>query len=412
MSDLAARPDLARLWAAASRRLEQTGGRLDGVRAVVPEPSAVERQAVDRLLGVRSRGRALRVPLDRLDALLRERAGASLADVVVTACGPLRDRPGERAAATDADRRLWAAAEAHPAAGRHPELAGWFARLRVSGRLRRLDDPAGRLREALDVLEHLPAPEPVGRARLAANVLGDSHALDDTAPTGRLVLAALAHLAGEVDPSPAAGDRRRLWAGHGVTLDETSSSVLTLGLRPLAEGPLTDAAGRWADAGVALPLPLAAVSGERWRVPAGSLVSVCENATVLEAAAARLGAACPPMVCVEGNPSVAARRLLSALAAGGALLRYHGDFGSGGLAIGNVVIGELGAAPWRFDTAAHASAVDAARAGGRARRPLAGRVPPACWDAWLAPAVEAAGVEIEEEHVVDDLLDDLATGSR
>ena len=407
MTELAARPELRRLWAAAHRRLEQSGGRLDGVRAVVAEPSADERQAVDRLLGVRSRGRSLRVPLAGLDALLRERLGTSLTDVVVASCGALRDRPAERSALTDADRRLWAAAERHSATGRHPELAGWFDRMRVTGRLRRVDDPWRRLRESLDVLEHLPTPERIGRASLAATVLGDSHALDDSAPTGRLVVSSLAHLAGVDVGSLGAGERRRLWAAQGVSLDETSSTVLTLGLHPVAAGPLTDAADRWADAGVPLPVPLAAVSAERWRVGEGTQVSVCENATVVEAAAAWFGAACPPMVCVEGNPSLAARQLLSSLADGEARLRYHGDFGTGGLAIGNVVIGELGAEPWRFDTAAHAEALATARAAGRSCRPLAGRVPPARWDAALAPAIERSGVEVEEEQVLSDLLADL-----
>jgi uncharacterized protein (TIGR02679 family) len=409
VSALATRPELRRLWEAAHRRLEQTGGRLDGARAVVDRPSADERQAVDRLLGVRSRGRALRVPLARLDTLLRERGATSLADVVVASCGPLHDRPAERAAASEADRRLWDDARRHPATGRHAELAGWFERLRVTGRLRRLDDPARRLQESLEVLELLPAPEPVARARLAASVLGDSHALDDTAPTGRLVLSALAHLAGAGDGPLTGGERRRLWADQGVALDETSSTVLTLGLHPVVVGPLTDAATRWATAGVPLPLPLAAVSAERWQVAPGTLVSACENVTVLEAAAARFGPASPPLVCVEGNPSLAARLLLASLAEGGAQLRYHGDFGTGGVAIANIVIGELGAAPWRFDTAAHAAALATARSAPRPRpcRPLAGRVPAARWDEALAPAIERCGVEVEEEHVLQELLADL-----
>ena len=410
MTDLAGRPELRRLWAAAHRRVEQTGGRLDGVRAVVREPSADERLAVDRLLGVRSRGRELRVPLGGLDTLLRERFGKSLGEVVVASCGPLRDRPGERTAAADDDRRLWIAAERHAATGRHPELAGWFDRLRATGRLRRIDDPARRLREALDVLEHLPTPARASRASVAATVLGHSHALDDTAPTGRLVIAALAHLAGVADDPLGAGARRQLWSDQGVSLDETSSTVLTLDLHPVGVGPLTDAANRWADAGVPLPVPLAAVSAERWHVPEGTLVSVCENATVLDAAAARFGAACPPMVCVEGNPSLAARQFLASLVVGGARLRYHGDFGTGGLAIGNVVIGELGAAPCRFDAAAHALALAVASAAGRSCRPLAGRVPPARWDADLAPAIERSGVEVEEEQVLEQLLADLQPG--
>lgn len=418
MTDLAERPELRRLWEAAHRRLERSGGRLEGVRAVVAESSPDERRALDRLLGVRSRGRSLRVRLDRLDLVLQERAASSLRAVVVSACGPVRDRPAEWAAASAADQRLWAEAERHAATGRHPELVTWFDRLRVTGRLRRLDDPGRRLHEALDVLEHLPAPEVMGRARLAATVLGDSHALDDAAPAGRLVSSALGYLAvagaHHLDAGVVTGAaaRRQLWSDQGIVLDETSSTVLTLGLRPEPAGPLTEAAARWADAGVPLPLPLAAVSAERWRLEAATLVSVCENATVVEAAAARLGPTCPPLVCVEGNPSLAARRLLTSLVTGGGRLRYHGDFGTGGLAIANVVVGDLGATAWRFDTAAHALAFAGAQAAGRSCRPLTGRVPAAVWDAALAPAIQRSGVEIEEEHVVDDLLDDLDPRSR
>lgn len=89
----------------------------------------------------------------------------------------------------------------------------------------------------------------------------------------------------------------------------------------------------WAT-GVPLPLPLAAVQSERWRVPAGAVLWVCENPSVL-AAAAGTGAT---VVCVEGRPSVAASLLLSSLVEGGGKLRYHGDFGAGGISIANAVI--------------------------------------------------------------------------
>jgi len=108
-------------------------------------------------------------------------------------------------------------------------------------------------------------------------------------------------------------------------------------------------------------------------------------------------------------PCTRARQFLASLVNGGARLRYHGDFGTGGLAIGNIVIGALGAAPWRFDTAAHAAVLAIARAAGRSCRPLAGRVPPARWDADLAPA-ERSGVEVEEEQVLADLFADLDPG--
>jgi uncharacterized protein (TIGR02679 family) len=219
------------------------------------------------------------------------------------------------------------------------------------------------------------------------------------------VLSALASL--DRTPMPLrAADKRRLWAEQGVILDDTSSTVLTLGLRTVASGPLTTAAAEWASTGVPLPIPLAAVQSERWRVPAGTLVSVCENPSVL-AAAAGTGA---NVVCVEGRPSVAANLLLHSLVESRANLRYHGDFGAGGISIANAIIGGFGAEPWRFRAADHALGLERARSSNTSLRPLRGVVPDAVWDAELAPSVRMSGVEVEEEFVIDLLLSDLASG--
>jgi uncharacterized protein (TIGR02679 family) len=384
---------------AVHRRLEETGGQLSGVSAHLRDLSQDERIAVDRLLGLRSRGVSLKVDLEKLDALMQERVRLGLAEVVSSIVGPLRNRPGERAALSSADAALWAELVAHPAVRRHPPLEEWLVRLRRSGSWRREG-----LVDALTVLEHLPQGARRGRSNLAVRVLGDAHALDDTAPIGRLVLSALASLDGTPMPLRAA-DKRRLWADQGVILDDTSSTVLTLGLRAVASGPLTTAAAEWASTGVPLPIPLAAVQSERWRVPAGTLVSVCENPSVL--AAAGTGA---NFVCVEGRPSVAANLLLQSLVDSGAKLRYHGDFGAGGISIANAIIGGIGAAPWRFRAADHALALERARSSKTSLRPLRGVVPDAVWDAELAPSVRTSGVEVEEEFVIDLLLSDLASG--
>jgi uncharacterized protein (TIGR02679 family) len=394
------------LWSAAHRRLEETGGRVAGVAVYLRDLSDDQRAAVDRLLGVRSRGKTVRVELEKVDALMQERVGAGLAVVVSELVGPLRDRPGERAAVSASESGLWAELGGHPAFGRPPGLEAWIVRLRGSGAWRRLPSPRSTLLDALAVLDHLPQAARRGRSNLAVRVLGDAHALDDNSPVGRLVLSALGSLDGIALPLRAA-DRRRLWADQGVVSDETSSTVLTVGLSPLAAGPLTSACAGWASAGVPLPIPLAAVQSERWRVPAGTLVWVCENPSVL-AAAAGTGAT---VVCVEGRPSVAANLLLAALVEGGALLRYHGDFGAGGISIANAIIGGIGAEPWRFRAADHAFALDRARSSGTALRPLRGAVPDAVWDAELAPAIRAGGVEVEEEFVVDLLLADLASSA-
>lgn len=178
--------------------------------------------------------------------------------------------------------------------------------------------------------------------------------------------------------------------------------------RAQRRGPATEAARRWADSGTALRVPLAAVEAEDWRVGPGAVVFVCENPAVVDAAAAAFGDACPALVCVEGQPSAAARRLVGGLVGCGASVQYHGDFGAGGIAIANAVIGGLGAVPWRFRTADHAAALSTLAGAAATSRPLRGRVPAASWDPDLAEAIEACGVEVEEEHVLDVLLADLS----
>jgi uncharacterized protein (TIGR02679 family) len=398
-------PRLRPLWSAVHRRLEETGGQLAGIGVHLRDLSDDERGAVDRLLGARSRGRTLLVPLERLDGLMQERVGVGVIDIVTGIVGPLRDRPGERAAVRSSESDLWAGLFAHPAVTHTPELELWLTSLRRTGSWRRWDAPGDTLRSALTVLDRLPQSARRGRGNLAARVLGDAHALDDNSPVGRLVLSALAFVDGAPLPLRAA-DRRRLWAAQGVVSDETSSTVLTLGMRTLAAGPLTEAAGVWAAADIPLPVPLAAVQSERWRVPAGTTVRICENPAVL-AAAAGTGST---MVCVEGRPSVAANLLIASLGEGGARLLYHGDFGAGGLSIANAIIGGMGARPWRFRAADHAVALEHARSSGTLLRPLRGLVPEALWDPELASSVRASGVEVEEEFVMDLLLSDLGAG--
>ncbi|MHB1533354.1 MAG: DUF2399 domain-containing protein [Acidimicrobiales bacterium] len=137
------------------------------------------------------------------------------------------------------------------------------------------------------------------------------------------------------------------------------------------------------------------MQSEHWRVGAGTAVWVCENPSVL-AAAAGSGAT---VICLEGRPSVAANLLLESIAAGGAALRYHGDFGGGGISIANEIIGRLGAEPWRFGTEDHALALDRALSAATVLRRLRGKVPDAVWDPDLAPAIRGCGAEVEEEFV-------------
>jgi uncharacterized protein (TIGR02679 family) len=97
---------------------------------------------------------------------------------------------------------------------------------------------------------------------------------------------------------------------------------------------------------------------------------------------------------------------LASLEAGGAALRYHGDFGAGGIAIANLILRHH-ADPWRMGTDDHKLAAERLATLGRRPARLRGRVPQASWDGNLARAIVSYGMEITEEHVLEDLLADL-----
>ena len=131
---------------------------------------------------------------------------------------------------------------------------------------------------------------------------------------------------------------------------------------------------------------------------------VCENPNVLAIAADQLGPNCAPLVCTDGMPAAAQRTLLAQLRACGATLHYHGDFDWPGLHIGNHMVREHGARPWRFSATDYlAAVVDAPRPG----RPLAAAGVAALWDGALAKAMREEKLAIDEETLADLLLQDL-----
>ena len=401
---LADDPHLGRLWERARTRMEATGGQLDGASVSLPGASDEERRAVELLLGVTKRGKGLKIPLTQLDAVLRaSRVGVGLADLLERTGGPLRDRPAERAREQDAEERLWREAADHPALGLFPELSTWLDHVRAVGYLRRISagDPAGLLRGALDVLARLPSPG-IGRAVLACEVFSEAHALDDDRPVTRLILSALAQLSGFPPPGGAAA-RRGLLDQFGVLCDETSSSVLVHGLRPEPRGPLTRAFGLFCDAGVPFRVTLQMLHLEPWICQATEQVRICENPAVISAASDRYGAGCEPILCTEGMPSVATRRLLTMLVGARVRLLYHGDFDAWGIRIANLIISGYDARPWRFDSQEYGRCLERGLGVEVAQWHRA----EACWDRELGDLMSRRGVEIHEEQVLEDLLGDL-----
>jgi len=393
-------PHLAWLVERLRRRLER-GQPLSG-RLSLRHPSARERRAVDRLLARSpSRGTNLSIHLEHLEDLLRH---GGLCDSLVAAvevlCGPQVD---QRALGQERERRwqeLW-----RDAAGvdRRPEVLAWLASRRTHLLLRRFSgrDPeaGGRLlHQVQTVIRHLPA-RGVPLAQLAADLAGDSHALDTGRPLATLVISAAAALGGEEEWDSAEA-RRRVWAKVGILSDDVSASVLILGLRSTGT-TLTDQV-----------LTLHAEAGEPCRLTIGQIlrhppvfedpgsIYLCENPTIVAAAAERLGVGCAPLLCVEGQPTVAVHALLHRLSEAGARFLIHGDFDWGGLRIANRLMERYDASPWRFGARDF-------RAAGQGAGPLKGKAVNASWDPELAPAMTKAGYAVHEEQVLEMLLDDL-----
>lgn len=353
--------------------------------------SAPETTALADLLGRPRRTQAsMQLSHAELDAALA-RAGVApgLRAALERLDGPITDTSAER----EQRRQQWAAL---PTLAGDPRLAVLLAEAQELGLLKRLSggNPATAqqlVQQADAVLARLPAPG-VSLARLAADTLGNAHALDRGQPTATLVRRVLAR-----------GDRgqrsRELWAAQGVLVNELAKPVAMLNLGANGDGMANQLVCRAAAAGEPLHLSLRLLTRTppAWRPE--QQVFVCENPAVLAAAADHLGPRCPPLISLDGQLSAAPRTLLDQLATQGAHFHYHGDFDWGGLHIANVIFARYAATPWLFATADYRPSDGP---------PLQGQPTVARWDAKLATAMQAASRAVHEESVLDALLADLA----
>lgn len=365
--------------------------------------SAAERETLALLTGRPPReAKSIQIDITLLDATLQDAGIAgSLRQALERIDGPIVHLASVRAAT----QASWSAVVTACA---HPALAGYVQRPTALGLLKRLarqdTSAAQHLLEAADaVLRRLPAGG-VARAQLAAETLGNAHALDNGQATATLVLAALRQLEKDQpdmgDPDEAPDERARaVWARAGVLVNELARPALLLNLPVQANETPVCAPGEPAY----LSLRRLLRTPPRWAV-AGKTVFVCENPNLVAIAADRLGVDCAALVCTDGMPAAAQRALLTQLAQAGAPLRYHGDFDWPGVQIGNHVMRAWGASPWRFGVADYEAAAASAS---HTRRDLADGCIAASWDAALAPAMQHHGLAIAEEAVAASLLGDL-----
>lgn len=411
-------PELASIRQRLRRHFERAEAGTAAARVRLDDLDAAAHRALCQLTGRPSRpARSMTLDIADLDERLRAACLAeSLRDALERLDGPVIPHARLRRELQSRWLALAAGAEVGPL------LRAWLddspAALALLKRLGRDPDRAAQLLVAADaVLGRLPA-EGLPRSQLAAETLGDAHALDAGRPVATMVLAAwrwherVVGAEAERDGDPAAeatqtgegkgepDERlREVWARAGILVSELARPVLFLNLP-------VPTAGRYAwipgEPGY-LSLRQLLRQPRVWPV-AGRPVYVCENPDIVAIAADRLGAACAPLVCTDGMPAAAQRILLDQLAAAGAHLRYHGDYDWPGIGIGNFVMRTWKASPWRFGAAEYLAAVE--RAAPRPRDLDAARVESA-WDAGLGAAMAEHGLAIAEEAVVASLLDDL-----
>jgi uncharacterized protein (TIGR02679 family) len=383
------------------------GAALTGT-VTLASPNVDERSAIERLFGRITKSRALRVDLEELGELLRcAELAQDLAAAVVQLEGPVENRRQRNEETTERWRVVLA--EARTISAGDWTSRRWLEEIEKTGLLRRLaggDPDEGRalLSVTFEVLRRLPATA-APLAELAATVAGDSHTLDGGAPIGTLVLRAIADRAG-LPPPADADDRRSAWAFVGVLADELSAPALLLNLPTRA----TNATGR--------ALALAAEVGEPYRLSTRQLlrdppelaltgettIFICENPSVVAAAADRLGPRASPLLCTEGQPRTAIRLLLARLREAGATLKYHGDFDWPGIQIANGLVTRFGVVGWRFGVADYLAAP-----GGN---PLTGTAVTSAWDPDLTEAMIERGRGVHEEAVLSTLVDDLSAPGR
>jgi len=384
-----------------------------------------ERRALAGLLGRPAMAaNSMRLRHSELDeALARAGIASTLREALELLDGPLHDRR----AAQMARESAWNAMVSRV---QDPRLAALLSNVVGASLVKRLSgsDPSQGellLTQAARVLARLPG-RGISLAQLAAEVLGDSHSLDTGRPEATLDMRACAfglspqtNLTGPFPPHDPEDSMRERWARLGVTVNELALPALCLNLPTRVESengharsPRSPPTEITPAHGLSLPGEPVHISLRRllrrppeWDV-AGREVFVCENPNIVAIAADRLGTLCAPLACTDGMPSAAQQTLLAQLAAQGARLRYHGDFDWAGLAIGNFVMREFGAQPWRFGATDYLSAC-----GNRGIDLQTDAHVMALWDDRLSEVMCEHRAVVHEEAVVETLLRDLASTS-
>lgn len=333
-------------------------------------------------------GQKLTVRHTDLDRWLSNNGGRSLVEVLA----PLNNRKLVDAEKDAYQSHYWHREIRNHLGDRTDER--WLEWLRSSGKLVQpnyFDD----LRHASRILELLPA-DGISLTELAEQATGDTKALSRK-QLASIVLYALSLEHGSARPDSVEAERA-LWDAYGVVVDTLSSQVMVLGVRAEEDHLIGRFLNQSADIGAPVVLTLDQLSRYSLTPTAGPIF-VCENPAVLAAAARQLGAHCPALLCTQGQPSAAARRLLGFLSKNP--IHWRGDFDWTGVRTTKAAIRRYGAAPWLMDADTYRTAANR----GPAESFKVGDQPcEVTWDPDLASTMRSENQAVMEERIIPELL--------
>lgn len=400
------RPALAVVWQELARRLSR-GDQPSSLS--LNNLEATQQQAIADLLGLdRLPGSKMRLSMARLIAACNFDSTEQLKAVAEAVAGPIVDRKKEREQQQRIKSELWQWLEdellklpfVNADVARH-----WIDQQRNKGvSYHRLKEYRHRYQRMLTVLMRLPA-DGVSLAVLAADVLGDPHALDSTSSLGRLCIDAYCGL-NQIPRDRKAISLRRQWGWAGVTLDGVSSNVLVLGLRTSVDQKHSE----WLQHSAECHEPVLLTYRQLTRWPMKALSTsqkaiVVENPSIIEAAAAA-GLSTVPLICSAGQPTVAVQSLVKQLATGGAEILQHADFDPAGIHITRWFQTHAATTPWKMTAQDYLQAVRSIKS--PIPQPDQQAIPDTPWDLPLSQAMQQQGIYVSEEQVREELLTKIA----
>ena len=400
-------PGLDAVWSVVRRRLDRDGGLTARTIAMPP----FESRCSPTLAAVLNRPPTRRLDLEALeDGLLRLGVASNL-DAALTRLGhPPHQATVERREARARNKRAHQTLEERLARWHEPWAVEWGEELRRAGLVGGLDSDEVEalldgVRRIVGLVGGASADPAAGataecqlRTEIAARLFGSAHALDAGTRLGAVVERALRHL---VDASQQGLEGKALWEAAGISTDSVSAPALTWGLRPRGRSPLALMLAAAADGRLPLHVSLRSLREHPIEVPRATPVLVVENPSVVEAA---MTLHVPfGLVCANGNPSAAVVELVRQLASSGALLGYHGDFDSAGIAICRRM-SERGCVPWKMGASDYLRAIERAEANGVELPHDAKPCGTTSWDPGLESEFGRRRLIVHEESVVDDFL--------